>query len=509
MKRWLFQLTGAIVAAGLPLAVVADAEAETCTLELKRLESPMSVRSGPVDPTDNLVRNTYPQYFSMQIGGPQPYTATPGAAEFSKVVTKEPAEYASEHPFRGVAKLGSRQYGFVLDTKPSGSDAKDEEPDDSDSNETKPVAYARLFFDRNHNGDLTDDGVIEAETPQGIMFPSNYANATFPRVDLTVDCEGTKIEYSFLLSVYCYSSGDYQYGNASLNAAAYRVGEITLNGKPHRIVLIDFNSNGRFDDVFGINEEIQTPDNRIFPQYGDVLLVDPDSAIQGFRSPYDVTTSPDQYYVSKLIHLDGRYYDLEVTAGGDKLTLEPSSVPVGHVTNPNDGFRAVLYGDQGLVKVTGGKSNPAALPVGKWKLFAYTIDRTGYEEEEPADDEGAQEEPKTSLLRALTEALGSSAPRIGGPRFTLVSAQATRDHQPIEVREGETVALPFGPPFKPVVTVDFMQGKEVAQLGMSVVGSGGERCTALYVNGTNPEEPTFTIRTADGEQVEQGNFEWG
>ena len=38
-------------------------------------------------------------------------------------------------------------------------------------------------------------------------------------------------------------------------------------------------------------------------------------------------------------------------ACGETLALEPSSAPVGYVINPNRGFRALIYGDQGTLEI--------------------------------------------------------------------------------------------------------------------------------------------------------------
>ncbi|HBO46009.1 MAG TPA: hypothetical protein DD670_19215, partial [Planctomycetaceae bacterium] len=64
----------------------------------------------------------------------------PQLQAFRKVVEKEPEEYVSERPFRGTVKLGDREYGFVFD-------AVDREAG----------GCGVLYFDRNGNGDLTDD----------------------------------------------------------------------------------------------------------------------------------------------------------------------------------------------------------------------------------------------------------------------------------------------------------------------------------------------------------------
>ena len=44
---------------------------------------------------------------------------------------------------------------------------------------------------------------------------------------------------------------------------------------------------------------------------------------------------------------------------------------------------------------------------------------------------------------------------------------------------------------------------------MSLVGSAGEICTNLIVNGGRPGKPKFTISTEKGEEVDTGNFEYG
>ena len=58
--------------------------------------------------------------------------------------------------------------------------------------------YDRLYFDLNRNGDLTDDKPIEAR-PRGLF---SGGSAEFPRVDLTLDVEGTKLDYSFFVTAY-------------------------------------------------------------------------------------------------------------------------------------------------------------------------------------------------------------------------------------------------------------------------------------------------------------------
>jgi hypothetical protein len=265
---------------------------------------------------------------------------------------------------------------------------------------------------------------------------------------------------------------------------------------------------------------------------GDVLLVDPDPQSARF-SGYDLLPHDDCHHqMSKLVNIDGRFYDLKITPTGDELSLTPCALPVGRVTNPNQGFRALLYGDKGTVAVGGGKSSSAAVPSGRWKLLAYTIDRTGLPE--PLPKEPPAEKPKKevagdakkakkeggSLLEALARILSGAAESVvpaaptafGMPRSTLVSAEATARCKPIEVRAGQTVPLPFGPPYKPVVKVQFFNpGKESreAHLALELIGSAGEVCTDLMLDGSRPASPDFTIRAAKGDVVEHGSFKYG
>jgi len=79
------------------------------------------------------------------------------------------------------------------------------------------------------------------------------------------------------------------------------------------------------------------------------------------------------------------------------------------------------------------------------------------------------------------------------------------------------VKWPFGGPYKPVVTVSPEHGSHDADdseehkvsLDLSVVGSGGEICTGLMVDGKRPKSPKFTISTPDGKEVQKGEFGYG
>jgi hypothetical protein len=528
------------------LAAVAAVRAETWTLELKRL--------GPEGRAeDNLYRAISPQSI-RQIGDDEKGRMEfPGieeqaagfrrlvknmeeqAAAFRRIIKKEP-KYESKRPFRGVAKLGSQEYAFALDVvapKPEAKEAKEtksatktaETESESDStswigsllqvfspsssSSRKVVGYNRLYFDFNRNGDLTDDKLVEAEPSHGDSY---FVCFQFPRVDVTLDLAGTKLDYSFLLSGYMSISEEPPDAEVEIKAAAYREGDITLEGKKHHVVVLDLNSNGRFDD------EIAFPADRLDPIPGDVLLIDPSASNRDLYSLYyDWMSGEGRTMVAKLVKIDDRFYDLRISPAGDKLTLTPSSVSLGSVTNPNDGFHAMIYSVKCFLKISGNKDEPVPVPEGQWKLLSYTIDRTGYEKLSPSAEKKEEPKEKRTVVQALAATLGAL---LGGsdatqlrqpkPRHTIVSAQATAGYKPVTVRRGETVVMPFGPPYTPTVTADARgEDKKVLSLAILLVGSAGEECTDLRVEGGRPQQPAFTITDDKGKVVERGNFEYG
>lgn len=575
-------LVGAIAAAGVIFAGAAAAMAETYTLTLKRRET----KSADFDQRSYLYWSVQPQSFYEQVtaeGKSRSRLAISGdesqAEAFKRIVKKEP-KYQSEYPFRGVLKLGSQEFGFALDAAAPAPDAKAKKPDakakkpDARKTVAKPateppedieafspldkllgalageepakpavpvkvLSYNRLYFDFNHNGDLTDDKVVEL-SPNRIGYPPQYQRFEFPRIDVTIDVEGTKLDYSFYLEGYAYSSPGDCNVSIQVSSAVCREGDITLKGKRHHLVLLDYNSNGRFDDEIKISENIHMAGGQLYPEQGDVLLIDPKVDGTSFDSPYNPTTSDYRYYVSKMIPIDGRWYDLKISPAGDKLTLTPSTVPLGNVTNRNEAFNALIYGDKGFLKIRGTKGTPIPVPEGRWKLLSYTITCANRPEPAKAAAKAAAEKTaakkpadkaanakKSPLLGVLAKQLaetmlgGSDTSTYPAPLDTalvaepsFVSATGTEKYKAVTVRKGETVELPFGPPYTPAVTaaVSFQPASvkaEEAYLAMELVGIGGEACTNMMVKGRRPGKPDFTITDPKGKVVEQGSFEYG
>lgn len=370
---------------------------------------------------------------------------------FSRIVKMEPSEYRSTRPFRGVVTLGGRQFAFVFDTE-------------GDS----PLDYGRLYFDLNCNGDLTDDGMIQATERRDDDATHVVSHVcSFPRVHVTLEVDGTKMDDAFYIRSGARGPNEEKIRSvwASFSSALYREGELTLAGERRRVVLLDYNCNGRFDDAFSpyVSEYYGTAHANIC----DRLLIE--SKPHGPQSNRGFEL--EERYVSKLVEIDGRYYRPEISTTGDILTLEPLSLPIGHVTNPNEHFIALVHNDGKILKIRGGKSERLPLPEGQWNLLSYTI-------------------------------------RTEGERPSRIEGQATTDCKPVSVRRGQTTVFPFGPPLKPVAKVMHLIRQNEAGLMLFLYGTAGESCAPISAQG-RWIKPELTISAPAGQAVAQDKFGYG
>ncbi|HBO46011.1 MAG TPA: hypothetical protein DD670_19225, partial [Planctomycetaceae bacterium] len=462
---------------------------------------------------------------------------TPEAAKaFEAAVKTQPAKYNSSTPFRGVVRLGDKQYGFVFDA----ADAESK-------------AYTLLYFDANGNGDLTDDGAVESfeskqekakaeqegsetkddakkedvekktEVEKPAVSPpasrvraagpillrsgmlgrpgSSPARHRFPRVDMKIAVDGREVEYSVLVSVYSRLQPNMGYAYASFGAGVYYEGEIEVEGRARRAVLVDYNSNGRFDDRTTLRHvgAVGTP-QRLYPMSGDVLYLDP-KPVANLRTIYGPSGVDFRNGIEKLLALDGRYYDLTVSPSGTELTIEPSTVARGFVRNSAAKYSAVIFGDLGMITINGTGNEPVAVPEGEWRLLSYTIDLTSEKKAEDAAKPQADEPPAAQPGRMV---------RAGTPKVTRASGAGTTAVRPVRVAKDETVLLPFGPPYTVALNPPvFRPGNDEMVFNLKLTGSGGEPLTSLMVDGARPPEPTIKILDPNGEIVVEGKFKYG
>ena len=408
---------------------------EEIQMKLVRLEPPRAKARGKVSsPASYLLNQITPQQFYIKLGKAEEAKE----AEFHRVVKDEPS-YTSPNPIRGVARFGSHEYGFAFDATGG-----------------KVAGYNKLYFDSNGNGDLIDDKAITA-TMSNSPIPG-MSQSQFPRVDITIDVKGKSIGCSFLPSLLCRASDGNGYATVSFYSATVREGYISQGKKRTKLLLLDHNSNGLFDDAVSLR-----PDGSIVE--GDLLLINPSPKKR------DSDMAHDRNFINKTVCIGKEFYRMEVSPSGDTLKLTPTKFSMGCVVNSSPAYRATLFSpDYGVVIIGGTKDQKLPMPEGTWKVVAYSIEAAG-------------------ARTAMTATFGADSP-------------------PITVSKGGTTKLPFGAPLRTVVTAA-RGGTDKVWLSLAIAGVSGERCTNLSINGKSPPKPQFVIKNKDGKVVQQGSFEWG
>jgi hypothetical protein len=491
MKRLFMAAVAALVWASAVAGIcVADTPVK-CKLDLMRLD--------PLDTSKKDWREVFAFYNvdaqSFHRVTQKGHTVLDADGAFRKVVKKEPAKLHAENPLRGVAKLGSKLYGFVLD-----------------SIDDKSKGYDRLYFDLNGNGDLTDDQPIDVLPSKNRAAPSaTYDRSEFPRVDLMIDVEGRQLPYSFFATRDYYYRPGYEYVTLSLKAAVYRRGDITLDGKSHAIAVLDWNSNGRFDDVFSSPKESHnSPAAGV--KYGDMLLIDPE-----MLAKEDLSSSrpagEHRQFVGKLTTFENKNYEVKVSPAGNELTWTPSPIACGQVVGASATCRASLISELGYVDLKLEKSKPASVPAGQWRLLSYTTTIENWKDQANRNRTSAEVSPsprngvKLTLVGATSEKAAPPEPLLGPASVSRLSAEGTSSGTRVTVKAGQTTTLKFGAPYKTVVTA--IQRPGSAEIDITIQGADGEHVRELLVNGRRTEKPKVTITDPRGKVVAEGNLEYG
>jgi hypothetical protein len=172
----------------------------------------------------------------------------------------------------------------------------------------------------------------------------------------------------------------------------------------------------------------------------------------------------------------------------------------------------VLYGRRGIVKICGEKGRAVAVPEGEWKMLACCIEPADPAATQPVAVVTEQAGDAAAIAPAAEAAKEVGRDQNDSPQDkpTRVVARGKAGYKTVRIRANKTAELPFGPPYKPVIQFGRRSGDDgMLRLTFSLVGTGGEVCSDILVNGDRPGEPSFTIATPDGEIVERGKFEYG
>jgi thiol-disulfide isomerase/thioredoxin len=179
----------------------------------------------------------------------------------------------------------------------------------------------RIYIDKNQNGDLTDDdgGVWAKKVNRGGRWMFGPIDVTLRASYGTAKKEKSSAEYT--LALYRFSNQDY----LLMYRQSARVGTIDLDGKSHKVVLIENNADGIFNKKA---KDIEDAKNSL-PVW---LLID---------------LNDDGTYASKSIDirapfkLGDKVYEANVSPDGAKLNLAVTTKPAVDLT-PKQAERPAL-----------------------------------------------------------------------------------------------------------------------------------------------------------------------
>lgn len=247
--------------------------------------------------------------------------------------------------------------------------------------------------------------------------------------------------------------------------AFYREGRVVLNGRPHRIAVVDGDLDGRYNRVFvPLAKGIREPGC-------DALAIDldGDSRFSAGR-PGGSEIMP----FSRMVKVNEDYYSVHVSDDGGIIEFRQAKPSFGELDVGGKEVDLRLWSDSAHQRLRGSGS--------KWRV--------------PAGKYGV-------VSLELTEK--DSAGNLWAFKIDKAGQGELGD---FEVRPGEATSLRIGPPFR-VKTFMNRSGPNVL-IGFDLEGQAGELyAPGAKVNGKTVSEPEFKIINGAGSVVGSGRFEYG
>lgn len=420
--------------------------AKTYDLEYRVVEQPISAEQG------------------YAVGG---RASVSSADRVSEELRAEP-KYASKRVHRGFVQLKRGKdatFALVLDA----------------ANGQGPP-YDRLYLDANNDEDLTNDPVIEAAD---VTVPEEgYTTTFFPPVTLGIPKQSGGPYAVALMGYYvkeCPGCGQ-EHEGVAVSGACYWEGRARFGDQERRVVLLDGDCNGLFD------ERNPSTLEDMYGYGGDQIIILPD-ADEPVEMSADLLARATP--LTRYVQAGKSFYEIRPAASGASLRVYTRRVPTGTIRVNATGYRLQFVGEHGPVVVESDERE-SCLPVGKYRLREQAIRRT--------DAEGRLWEVQTSpqiMYRELTietEALGRRPSR------------STRGV--LEVTADSVLEIPaFGPPL--VMSLGASPQEDEVSISLSLAGENGDRVTSVTVNGERPPAPDFQIVSAAGKVIAQDQLEYG
>jgi hypothetical protein len=300
----------------------------------------------------------------------------------------------------------------------------------------KKGLYDLLYIDSNRNGHLNDETAVAA-------YRMDQYNAYFGPVKVVFEVEDGPVTYHLNFRFYNYNER-----NRRLYASSggWYEGDVTVGGAKKHCVLIDYNTNGTFDD-----KSLE--------------------ASQCDRVRIGKKGSQDTRFVGNYIEVDGELYRPEIARDGACIKLSKAEdVKFGNIRLPESITEFSACGENGLFTLKPEKG-AGSLPVGKYRINSWAVERK--------DEKGAQ-----------WKLQGSGISEKGV--FDITADKET------ELSVGEPI----------VSTLETSVREGTHNFNYSMKGRDGERIE-LTRNGARPQAPKVHIKSKDGTYDRTFSFQYG
>lgn len=292
-----------------------------------------------------------------------------------------------------------------------------------------------IYIDSNADGSLADEKPVTAHSSTREFSQFGPLRVVFQGEDGPVTCHVNIASYNHK-----------EYKNVQLTSGGWYEGPVTVAGKRYNCRLVDFNSNGTYDDT-----------SMDFNELDHIYLGE--------------STAYDRHFAGKYIRIGGALYHPRPARDGAFVVFEPAlDVPTGKLALPETTTMLSLGGEGGLLsfEVEGGS---VEAPVGTWLVSEWTSTKK--------DARGA--------TWTMT-----------GAGFASKGAFA--------VKKGAAVELALGEP----VTAKLTAAKSGSSWAFTETlhGQLGEKIS-LLVNGQRPPAPRLRIENEDSSYSRLYTFEYG